>query len=130
MNGTLHSITRPNTVALDDDGRALVVIWIGRPPVRIPAETLWAQCPSAAGRKRRMDGITGSGDPDLRLTHVRPIGNYAVNLSFSDGHDRGVYPWALLEKLAQRPSMAQFIAPSPQSSCAGQSARQEEGQVR
>ena len=130
MNETLRNISRPNSVALHDSGRALVIIWIGRPPVRICAETLWAQCPSAAGRKRRMDGITGSGDPDLRLTHVRPIGNYALNLSFSDGHDRGVYPWALLEKLAQRPTMAQFIAPPTLNSCAGQAARQEEGQVR
>jgi DUF971 family protein len=29
-----------------------------------------------------------------------PIGRYAIQLHFSDGHDRGIYPWAYLRELS------------------------------
>ena len=32
---------------------------------------------------------------DLTITSIRPVGHYALQLLFSDGHDRGIYPWAL-----------------------------------
>ena len=32
---------------------------------------------------------------DLTITAVEPVGNYAVRLTFSDGHDRGIFPWAI-----------------------------------
>jgi DUF971 family protein len=37
--------------------------------------------------------------PDLTITEVEPIGNYAVRLAFSDGHHRGIYPWAYLVEI-------------------------------
>jgi DUF971 family protein len=36
----------------------------------------------------------------LTITKVEPIGNYAVRLAFSDGHDRGIFPWAYLNEIA------------------------------
>ncbi len=63
-----------------------------------------------------MDGLHHNVDPALRLTSMNLIGRYAVNLGFSDGHDRGVYPWSLLAQLAARPTIDDFItaaAPDP-----------------
>jgi len=37
---------------------------------------------------------------DLTIVAVEPIGNYAVRLAFSDGHDRGIFPWAYLTEIA------------------------------
>ncbi len=34
------------------------------------------------------------------LEAVRPVGNYALNLSWEDGHKTGIYSWALLRSLA------------------------------
>ena len=36
---------------------------------------------------------------DIRLTEVRLVGQYGVQLIFSDGHDRGIYPWPYLREL-------------------------------
>lgn len=39
------------------------------------------------------------GKQDVTITDVRPVGNYAVALTFSDGHNSGIYSWDLLYKL-------------------------------
>lgn len=39
------------------------------------------------------------GKEDVTITNVQPVGNYAIKLSFSDGHDTGIYSWDLLYKL-------------------------------
>ena len=37
---------------------------------------------------------------DLALVHAEAAGNYGLRLIFSDGHDRGIYPWSLMRELA------------------------------
>jgi len=29
----------------------------------------------------------------VEITHIEPVGSYAVQLVFSDGHDSGLYSW-------------------------------------
>jgi DUF971 family protein len=95
-----------------DGGRALHLAWVSGYESRIAARLLWAECPSAQGRRRRIDGRRIYPASDLAIVRVTPIGNYALNLAFSDGHDRGVYPWALLSELARRPTLEDFITPA------------------
>ena len=33
------------------------------------------------------------------ITGVQVVGNYAIQFTFSDGHDSGIYSWDYLEKL-------------------------------
>jgi len=40
-------------------------------------------------------------DPSLALAGVAPAGEYGVQLVFSDGHDRGIYPWEWLRRIAE-----------------------------
>jgi len=59
---------------------------------------LCAECRSAAIRG---DGkIPAIGD-DVVITGIEPVGNYAIQLVFSDRHDRGIYPFSYLRELAQ-----------------------------
>lgn len=37
--------------------------------------------------------------PSLRLSDIRPVGSYGIQLVFNDGHDRGIYPWPYLYEL-------------------------------
>lgn len=37
--------------------------------------------------------------PEVRIVEIRPVGAYGIQLIFSDGHDRGIYPWAYLLSL-------------------------------
>jgi len=39
------------------------------------------------------------GKQDVIITDIRPVGNYAIALTFSDGHNSGIYSWDLLYKL-------------------------------
>ncbi len=36
----------------------------------------------------------------MNIEAVEPIGNYAVRIRFTDGHDTGIFSWALLRQLA------------------------------
>lgn len=90
-----------------EDGRALVVRADGHRR-RLGADLLWSECPSAAGRVRRLRGHLETPRA-LAIVSVREIGAYGVNIAFSDGHDRGIYPWGYLAALAQRPQLDDFL---------------------
>ena len=36
---------------------------------------------------------------DIRLLSIVPVGSYAIQFSFDDGHDRGIFPWDYLRRL-------------------------------
>lgn len=39
------------------------------------------------------------GKQDVTICDIRPVGNYAIAITFSDGHDSGIYSWDLLYQL-------------------------------
>ena len=100
---------QPLKIVKIDNGKAIEVVWNYDEISHIQSDTLWKNCPSAAGRRRRIDGRNYPQCSELRVTDVKPVGLYAVNLVFSDGHDRGIYPWSLLRELAAKPHANDFI---------------------
>ena len=42
------------------------------------------------------------GKKDVRIVAVEPVGHYAVQLRFSDGHETGIYSWDLLYDYGER----------------------------
>lgn len=40
-------------------------------------------------------------DPNINITQIEPVGNYAVKLVFDDGHKSGLFSWDYLYSLAQ-----------------------------
>ena len=38
---------------------------------------------------------------DIKITAIEPVGNYAIKLTFSDGHDTGLYTWQYLHQSGQ-----------------------------
>lgn len=63
---------------------------------------LRAACKCSPCQAARLRGQPVAAASDLRLEQIRPIGHYAVQLVFSDGHARGIYPWELLRDLGER----------------------------
>ena len=69
----------------------------------IPFETLRVESPSAEvqghgpGQK-----ITVTGKQDVQITSADRVGQYAVRLTFDDGHNSGIYSWAYLRELGER----------------------------
>jgi DUF971 family protein len=64
---------------------------------------LRAACPCSECRARRRAGETVQADEDVRLEAIEPVGAYALNLAFSDGHRRGIYPFQMLAEMTVSP---------------------------
>jgi DUF971 family protein len=69
--------------------------------IRLSAERLRGACKCAHCTRARIDGVFPNGFENIAIVHVSPVGDYAINLAFSDGHARGIYPWAYLFALAE-----------------------------
>lgn len=76
------------------------MIWEDGSASCLPAATLRAHSRSAETVRAGIDGLAPALPDDLAITAVEPVGAYAVNLAFSDGHDRGIFPWPYLRALA------------------------------
>ncbi|WP_438275819.1 gamma-butyrobetaine hydroxylase-like domain-containing protein [Nitrobacter sp.] len=93
---------QPTNVELIDGATALALTWPDCGVRRIEAERLRRASRAATEIRRQVDGIELVISPELHVVSIEPIGNYALRLSFSDGHDRGIYPWPYLRELADR----------------------------
>jgi DUF971 family protein len=63
----------------------------------LPCEFLRVHSPSAEVRGHGPgEGTLQVGKRQVTVTDIEPVGTYAVKLVFSDGHDTGIFSWALL----------------------------------
>ena len=90
----------PTELRLQNGGRALAVEWEDGSMSVLAAGVLRANCRSAGALRDRLDGCATEPAADIAILAVEPIGRYAVNLAFSDGQARGIYPWTYLRELA------------------------------
>ena len=71
--------------------------------VELSAELLRVESPSAEvqghgpGQKK-----TPLDKQNVTITKITAVGSYAVRLTFSDGHDTGIYSWGLLYDYGKR----------------------------
>jgi len=64
-------------------------------------EFLRVHSPSAEVRGHgKGQEILQVGKRQVKIVNLEPVGNYAVKLSFDDGHDTGIYSWTYLQELA------------------------------
>jgi DUF971 family protein len=62
-----------------------------------------AQSASAVGLKGALLPVLSVQEArPLIIEHMRPVGNYAYNISFSDGHDSGLFTFDYLLELGQQ----------------------------
>ncbi|MDZ5457966.1 DUF971 domain-containing protein [Azohydromonas lata] len=67
----------------------------------LDAGTLRAACRCAGCRAVTLASTGPEARQRVELTGAEPVGHYALQLRFSDGHERGIYPWSMLWELAQ-----------------------------
>ena len=80
--------------------RMLEVAWPDGSRQRLPHASLRAQCRCAECSSQRLrSGTDPAVSPQLTIIDIQPVGAYAVQLVFSDGHERGIFPWAFLREL-------------------------------
>lgn len=67
---------------------------------KFPCEYLRVYTPSAEAMGHGPgQEILQTGKEDVTINEIRPVGNYAIAPTFSDGHNTGIYSWDLLYKL-------------------------------
>lgn len=69
----------------------------------LTAEFLRVHSPSAEVRGHGIgQEVLQTGKRLVGISDVTPSGNYALKISFDDGHDSGLYTWAYLHDLAHQ----------------------------
>lgn len=91
----------PTAINLHKASKTLTLKYAPDEEYHLPAEFLRVHSPSAE--------VQGHGKPILQygklgvgLTKVEPAGQYALKLTFDDGHDSGLFTWDYLYQLAVR----------------------------
>jgi DUF971 family protein len=77
----------------------LALRWADGREARVTHARLRAVCPCSACRALRRNVGEVAVDAMVRLADIEPVGAYGLNLTFSDGHRRGIYPFAMLAQL-------------------------------
>lgn len=92
----------PTELKLDAEKRVLAVSFDDGQSFALPAELLRVTSPSAEVQGHSPDQrVTVPGKKDVRIVKLEPVGNYAVRITFDDGHDTGLYVWGYLRDLGE-----------------------------
>ena len=101
MAGLQSHTPAPEELRLRSNGRTLALIYPIMGEVPLSAEFLRVSSPSAEVRGHGQGNeVLQVGKEDVVITGIEPVGNYAVKLIFSDGHDSGLYSWDVLHEFA------------------------------
>lgn len=101
--------SHPTKLSLTADDR-LLIEWNDGARRSYAYRELREACPCATCREKRSQPpppptalpILSAGEAQpLRLLDMRPVGNYAYSITFSDGHDTGIYTFELLRQLGR-----------------------------
>jgi DUF971 family protein len=92
----------PTELRLDKDKRILTVSFDDGKSFTIPAELLRVLSRSAEVQGHSPEQrVTVAGKRNVGIARLEPVGNYAVRIVFTDGHDTGLYVWEYLRELGE-----------------------------
>jgi DUF971 family protein len=90
----------PTEIRLHQKSRVLEVAFDDGRNFRLPYEYLRVFSPSAEVRGHGPgQEVLQVGKRDVEIRHVEPVGSYAIQPTFSDGHATGIYSWDYLYQL-------------------------------
>jgi DUF971 family protein len=91
------------SVDLSPDHQSLRMAWDDGKTTTVRARALRVSCPCAEcvdewTHERRVD--PAKVPEDLKILEMRPVGNYALNFTFGDAHQTGIFNWGFLRELS------------------------------
>lgn len=97
MAGLQAGAPTPQSITVHSQSRVLEVSFSDGTEFRIPFELMRVYSPSAdvQGHGPGQE-VLQTGKRLVELTLLEPVGNYAVQPTFSDGHDTGIFSWDYL----------------------------------
>ena len=95
-------IEQPTEITLHQQSHELEIAFPDGARYRLPFEFLRVYSPSAEVRGHGPgQEVLQTGKQDVKVLGVEPIGSYAMQITFDDGHDSGLYTWEYLHHLGQ-----------------------------
>lgn len=102
MTDTNQYSPRPIDIRLHQASRLLEIKFDNNTECKLSTEFLRVYSPSAEVRGHGAGQETLQiGKEDVNISAIEPVGNYAVKLVFTDGHDTGLYSWDYLYEMAK-----------------------------
>ncbi len=111
MAGLKPGAPAPESITVHGQSRVLEVGFSDGSLFRIPFELMRVYSPSAEVQGHGPgQEVLQTGKRLVELDALDPVGNYAVQPRFSDGHDTGIFSWDYLYFLGsqQEPLWAQY----------------------
>ncbi|MDO8448890.1 MAG: DUF971 domain-containing protein [Rhodoferax sp.] len=97
MAGLQSGAPTPQSITVHSQSRVLEISFTDGAEFRIPFELMRVYSPSAEVQGHGPgQEVLQTGKREVGLTGLEPVGNYAVQPSFSDGHDTGIFSWDYL----------------------------------
>ena len=88
---------RPTEIKLHQKSQVLEISFADGKTFQLPCEFLRVYSPSADVRGHGPgQEVLQVGKKDVEITHIEPVGTYAIQPTFSDGHSTGIYSWDVL----------------------------------
>lgn len=102
MSGLDSNTPRPIDIRLHQASKLLEIKFDNNTECMLSCEMLRVYSPSAEVRGHGIGQETLQiGKEDVNISAIEPVGNYAVKLTFTDGHDTGLYSWDYLVYLGE-----------------------------
>lgn len=93
---------RPRDIRLRKQSRVLELTYPGDERYVLDWEFLRVHSPSAEVRGHHpSQAQLQTGKKQVAITELRPVGHYALQIVFDDGHDSGLYAWDYLYQLCR-----------------------------
>jgi len=87
----------PEEIRLSKSKNQLNVRFDNGTSFTLPAELLRVESPSAEVQGHGVgQKTTPSGKQNILINSIEPVGNYAIRIVFSDGHNTGIFSWETL----------------------------------
>jgi DUF971 family protein len=94
---------RPTAVTVHQQSRVLEVGFDDGKTFRIAFELMRVYSPSAEVQGHGPgQEVLQTGKRDVTIVGIEPVGHYALQPTFSDGHDTGIFSWQYLYRLGSQ----------------------------
>ena len=92
----------PTGITLHQKSRVLEIAFSDGRTFRLPYEFLRVYSPSAEVRGHGAgQEVLQTGKRAVEIRSIEPVGSYAIQPAFSDGHGTGIYSWDYLYELGE-----------------------------
>jgi DUF971 family protein len=97
MAGLTQDTPQPTAITVHQQSRVLEVGFSDGQSFRIPFELMRVYSPSAEVQGHGPgQEVLQTGKREVELSALEPVGNYAVQPTFTDGHNSGIFSWDYL----------------------------------